>query len=216
MLAISPWEAKKFNLFGNLKSNNKFENFVFRFGANHFGSKCQTNNRLESSSKGYTFTHRTLVQNKNLLYGFVGSVGLGDFSVQRFNALVGYEKDNFNFYVQEESSCDGKNATSKILGGKVTATAVYSQDKQTFGAQFAHTPKGNTFQLAVQRALNDGSTFKLKFANNLDLSFAFKKRVNSLLTFTAAGNFELQKGGQAINFGNFTPIPLGFQFDLNI
>jgi len=54
----------KFNLFSNLKTNVDFNNFIFRIGANYFGSKVESNTRIEHGevAEGLSLTQRTFVR----------------------------------------------------------------------------------------------------------------------------------------------------------
>lgn len=94
--------GKEFNLFTNIKTSVQLKKFAFRFGANYFGTKCESNSRLETSccsAKNLCFTNRTLVRKGSIFYGFVGSLSLENFCPCRYDAIFGYEKDNVNFYL---------------------------------------------------------------------------------------------------------------------
>jgi len=165
-------------------------------------------------------TQRNFVRKAKFFYGLVGSVSLTDFSFTRYDAILGYNKDAFNLYFKFEGTPAKDGAKTQLVhgvpAGKFTVTGVYSKDKSIFGAELVHDTKGNEFQVATQRELNDKSTVKAKLNHNLDLSFVWKYKRNQTLNITSAAQLQLKKGSNAVDFNNFTPVPFGVQFELNI
>jgi len=91
------------NLFANLKTTTKFDKFALRFGANYFGEKCQSNNRIEHKEDDFIFTTRNHIKHGNFLYGFVASLSLRNFLPSKYDAFVGYESKDFDVYLKHLS-----------------------------------------------------------------------------------------------------------------
>lgn len=195
---------KQFNLFANVKTTNKFDTFRWRLGANYFGNNYENNARIESnaSGNGYSFTERVFSRRRNFFYGLVGTVALDNFRLQRFDGILGFDRDNVNLYFKFEGQPvkDRIDLAQGIPNGKLTVTGIYTKDRNVFGAELTHSPKDTDFQVATQRQINDNTTLKAKLNKNLDLAFAWKHKWNRQLNITASAQLQLKKGSQAIDF----------------
>lgn len=215
---------KKFNLFSNLKTQTDFKNVQIRVGANYWGTSCESNTRLDINSccgdKGHSLTQRTLVKRDNLFYGFVGTIGFQGWCFARYDAILGYENANVNFYLQHKSGQVSCNSETKdchgLKLGSILATAVFKRDKNTFGVEACHCHKGTCVSVAAQSQINDSTTLKAKINKNFDLAFAYKKRFSDLLTFTTSALLQLKETDKILHHKGLLPVPLGFQFELNI
>jgi len=214
--------GKDFNLFANVKTQTNFNNFLFRFGANYWGSQCESNTRLEVGHFGGNenqLTQRTLVRRGSFFYGFVGTIGFQGWNFHRYDAILGYEHDNVNFYLQHKSSAPagGETKDHGLKLGTVSATAVVSRDKNDFGVEVARCSRGYCFAFGAQSNLNSTTTLKGKLNCDLDLAFAYKKKFNNnFLTLTTSGLLHLANPDKIFSGKGLIPIPLGFQFELNI
>lgn len=78
---------------------------------------------------------------------------MDNFRFQRYDGSLGFDRDNFNLYFKFEGSPikDKIELVHGIPAGKLTVTGVYTKDKNVFGAELTHSPKGSDFQVATQR-----------------------------------------------------------------
>lgn len=149
-------------------------------GANYFGNNYENNVRFETrgSESGYSLTERIFARRKNFFYGLVGTVGLDNFAFSRYDGILGFNRDNLNLYFKFEGQPNQEKVElfHGLPAGKLTVTGVYTKDKNVFGAELTHSPKGTTFQVATQRQINDNTTLKARLNDNLDLSLAWKNK----------------------------------------
>jgi len=216
--------GRNFNLFGNLKTQTDFQNFQFRLGANYWGSLCESNTRLEINSgagdKENSLTQRTLVRRGSLFYGFVGTIGLQGWNFNRYDAILGYQHHDVNFYLTHKSTVGAGAADTKdhhgFKLGNLIATGVVTRGDLDIGAEASFSSKDYGFALAAQSRINSSTILKGKITKDLDLTFAYKKTFNSLLTLTTSALLRLKEPEKLLSHKGLLPVPLGFQFELNI
>jgi len=212
--------GRRFNLFSNLKTQTNFKSFQLRLGANYWGDVCESNTRLEiygnHGSNENALTQRTIVRRGSLFYGFVGTIGLQTLSFKLYDAILGYEQNNVNFYLQHKSQAGGKDGNHGFKLGKLVATTVVTRDNLDVGAEGWLQDNNFGLTLGAQSRLNSSTTLKGRISNDLDLTLAYKKKVNSLLTITTSALLGLKDPKSIFSNSSAIPVPLGFQFELNI
>jgi hypothetical protein len=100
--------------------------------------------------------------------------------------------------------------------GNVTATTIVTRDNGDFGLEFSLLQRGYGLAFAAQNRLSNGSLIKSRITQDLDLSIAYKKKFNHLLTATTSVLLRLKEPEKLLSNKGLLPLPVGFQFELNI
>lgn len=208
-------------MFSNLKTTTKFDRFALRLGANYFGKRCESNNRIEHTNDGhFVFTSRNHIKHGKFLYGFVAALHLKQFAPSKYDAFVGYESKDFDVYLKHLSACNSTSESKSSLSlGTVNLSAVYRRNNDTFGAEIQDDFAKKEISGAVvgQHKVNDKLTAKAKFDNTLKLSLAAKYNFSPLLTVAVSGLFDLKNPAKAIDLSKgLLAFPFGFETTLNV
>jgi len=226
------FKGRKFNWFVKACTNNEFQRLNLRLGANYWGSKCESNTRVQTEevdgNRVFALSQRTMCRHNNFLYGFAGTLN-NKFEAITYDGALGYETKDFDLYLRHESYVDRKNNNPHTIAhisggnfslGKLIASAVYRKGNDTFCGEVTHNDGNNGkvgFTVGVNHKVNSDLTAKAKADNNLNVFISLKNKYSRLLTVTGTVQLDLKnlKEGKT-NTNTLLPVPLGLEFGLNL
>lgn len=209
----------KINFFSNVKTNMSLDNCTYRFGVNYFGDKCESGSRIEGTKDcNFNFTQRNIIKQGYFLFAYVATLGLGDFRLTKYDALMKYTHNKFDIYLRHFTPKLEKGS-SGIKAGKGAVDVIYNHSaNDTFGAHYKHNFVNNKSRVVIGAVhkVNNDCTVKAKVDQKLKVTATSKTKINEKLTVLFGLQLNLQHGANAFDFSKKIPIPLGFQIDLNV